>query len=44
MRNGPHAFVTRKDMLQADKLYYLIFHYDNDESIPLGPIDNITDD
>ena len=26
MRNGPYAFVTRKDMLQADRLYYLIFH------------------
>ena len=30
-------------MLQEGRVYYLIFHKDNGESLPIGPIDDIAD-
>ena len=42
--DSTYAFVTRKDMLQADALYHLIFKQgENDTNVPKGPVDNIID-
>ena len=30
-------------MLQEGRVYYLIFHHFNGESLPIGPIDDIAD-